>query len=205
MNQQQRQQIQQQTQQIWQQNQENQQKSQQIQQLEREKQQTKWEWNQAIQEKERQLGRVNQQLEESKQLIGDFGKRNTELEEQLRVMRIQLWEKDGGAKTGAVNRTNLKLRWRKGEKAPSRMSRSCDAVLYNNTVYICYIDHYGLSNILYAYHIPSSSWSPIPDCPHIQLAFAVIDGLLTAVGGWGGDGKNTNKLLSLTGEGTCRR
>ena len=65
--------------------------------------------------------------------------------------------------------------------------------------------HYGLSNILYAYHVPSSSWSPIPDCPHIQLAFAVIDGLLTAVGGWGGDGKNTNKLLSLTGEGTGKR
>ena len=140
MNQQQRHQIQQQTQQVWKQNQENQQKSQQIQQLEREKQQIKWEWNQAIQEKERQLGRVNQQLEEtqSEQLIVDFGKRNTELEEQLsvRVMRSQLWEKDGGAKAGAVDRTNLKLRWRKGEKAPSRMSRSCDAVLYNNTVYI---------------------------------------------------------------------
>ena len=53
-------------------------------------------------EKERQLGRVNQQLEESEQLIADFSKRNTELEEELRVMRSQLLEKDGEAKAGAV-------------------------------------------------------------------------------------------------------
>ena len=45
---------------------------------------------------------MNQQLEESEQLIADFSKRNTELEEELRVMRSQLLEKDGGAKAGAV-------------------------------------------------------------------------------------------------------
>ena len=38
-------------------------------------------------EKERQLGRVNQRLEESEQLIADFGKRNTELEQQISVLR----------------------------------------------------------------------------------------------------------------------
>ena len=53
---------------------------------------------------------MNQQLEESEQQIADFGKQNTELEEELRVMRSQLQEKDGGAKAGVVDRTNLKLR-----------------------------------------------------------------------------------------------
>ena len=89
------QQIQQKNQQIQQANQENQYQSHQIQQLEREKQH-------AIQEKEKQLGRVNQQLEESERLIANFGKRNTELEEELRVLRSQVQGKDSA---GAMNRT----------------------------------------------------------------------------------------------------
>ena len=185
--------------------------TQQIQQLEREKRHVKRERDQviqetvekdqAIQEKERQLGRVNQQLEENERLIADFGKRNIELEEQLRVLRSDMLEKDGGAKNGAVDRTNIKLRWREGEKTPCEMSRICDAIIGNNTVY-CQYD----SNKIYAYHIPSSSWSPIPGCPTKGFAIAVIDGLLTTVGGYRGSlNKNTNRLFSLTGEGNGRK
>ena len=155
---------------------------------------------QAIQEKERQLGRVNQQLEENERLIADFGKRNTELEEQLIVLRSQVQKKDGGAKAGAVDMANIKLRWREGKKAPHEMSRYADAVVDNNTVY-CQFD----VNKVYAYHIPSSNWSPVPDCPTKRFAITVIDDLLTTVGGFGDDGKNTNKLFSLTGEGSGRR
>ena len=54
--------------------------------------------DQAVRETVRQLGRVNWRLEESERLILDFGIRNTELEEQLRVMRSQLQEKDGKQK-----------------------------------------------------------------------------------------------------------
>ena len=126
----------------------NQQHNRQIQQLEREKQQ-------AIQEKERELGRVNQQLEESERLIADFGERNTELEEEVRVLRSQVQGKDGGAKAEPVSRTDFKLRWRGGEKPPCEMFRSSDAVVYNNTVYC----NYGFNNDVYAYDISSSSWS----------------------------------------------
>ena len=182
---------------LTQQIQENQQKSRQIQQLGREKQQ-------AIQEKvekERELGRVNQQLEESERLVADFGKRNTELEEEVRVLRSQVQGKDGGAKAGAVSRTDFKLRWREGEKAPCDMFRYSDTVIHNDTVYCRYDAHCKV----YAYHISSSSWSPTPDAPCRGFALTVIDGLLTTVGGYGGNFKNTNKLLSLTGEGSGRR
>ena len=85
--------------------------------------------------------------------------------------------------------------------------RSCDAVVNNSTVY-CRYDTSHVYGVGHAYvpttYIPSSSWSPVPDCPHSGFALAVIDGLLTAVGGWGGDCKNTNKLLSLTGKGSGR-
>ena len=171
-------------------NQENQYQSRQIQQLEREKQQ-------AIQEKERQLGRVNQQLEESERLIADFGKRNTELEEELRVLRSQVQGKDGA---GAMNRTDFKLRWEDWEKAPCSMSRCCDAVVHNGSAYFRVYDS---RDKVYAYHVSSSSWSLTPNVPYNGFALAAIDGLLTTVGGY--DLKNTNKLLSLTGEGRARR
>ena len=171
-----------------------QQKNQQFQQLERDKRQVEQEKYQA----ERELGRVNQQLEESERLIADFGQRNTELEEEVRVLRSQVQGKDGGTKAGAVSRTDFKLRWREEEKAPCGMGRYSDAVVHNGTVY-CNND-----SKVYAYHI--SSWSLTPDTPYKQFALAVVDGLLTTVGGFGGyDRKNTNKLLSLTGEGSGRR
>ena len=181
-----------------------QQKNQESQQLEREKQQVERERDHAIQEKiekERQLGRVNQRLEESERLIADFGKRNTELEEEVRVLRSQVQGKDGGAKAGAVSRTDFKLRWREGEKAPCEVIRYCDAVVHNGTVYC----RYDTNNKVYAYHISSSSWSLTPDNPCNGFALAVVDGLLTTVGGFGDDGRGTNKLLSLTGEGSGRR
>jgi hypothetical protein len=175
--------------------------TQQNQQLEREKEQ-------AIEEKvekERELGRVNQQLEEIVRLITDFGERNPELEEELAVLRSQVQGKDGGAKAGAVSRTDFKLRWREGEKAPCEMGRCSDTVVHSGTVYC----RYDLYDKVYAYHIPSSTWSlTTPDPPYAGFALAVIDDLLTAVGGYRGarsDFRNTNKLLSLTGEGSGRR
>ena len=150
---------------------------------------------------------MNQQLEESEQRIADFGKQNTKPEEQLSAMRSQVQEKDGGAKARVMDRTNLKLRWREGEKAPNiEMLRYCDAVVNNSTVYCrCEHKHY----VYCAYHIPSSTWSPIADWgPQREFAFAVIDGLVTGVGGLAGDAinhKETNKLFSLTGEGSGRQ
>ena len=165
-------------------------KNQTIQQLEREK-------NQAIQDKmgkERQLGRVNQQREESERVTADFGKRITELEEQLSNTCVR-----------AESRTNIKLRWRVGERASCEMARDCDAVVDNNTVYY---KSYDENNSIYAYHnnILNSNWSLISDCPIVNgFAIVVINGLLTTVGGYGADFKNTNKLFSLTREGSDRK
>ena len=126
--------------------------------------------NQEIQEKERELRRVNQQLEESKRLIADFDKRITKLS---KVMRSQMHDKDGGGKAGVVDRPTIKLRWKRGAKAPCRYH---EAVVHNHTVYCKYNS---LSSI-YSYHIPSSNWSLIPNCPNRGgFGLVVIDGLLT--------------------------
>ena len=110
-------------------------------------------------------------------------------------------EEDVKPKVGAVDKDNIKLRWRKGKKAPYVMYRYCDAVTDNTTVY-CKHD----SNKVYAYHVSSSCWSPIPDSLYGGFALAVIDGLLTTVGGFlSTSGENINKLYSLTGRGSGRK
>ena len=84
--------------------------------LEMERQQLKRERNQAIEEnvvRERQLRRVNQQLEESEQLTAKICQQNTELGEQLVGNCAQ--EQDR-INSRAVNRVNIRLRWREGEK-----------------------------------------------------------------------------------------
>ena len=80
------------------------------------------------------------------------------------------------------------------------MYRYSDAVVHNSTVYC----RYDSNCKVYAYHISSCSWSLTPDSPYKEFALVVIDGLLTAIGGFIGS-ENTNKLLSLTGEGSGRR
>ena len=61
------------------------------------------------------------------------------------------------------------------------------------------------NNKLYAYHIPTSSWSLILDYPQRDaFAIAIIDGQLTTIGGYGDGLKNTNKLISLR-KGGCGR
>ena len=80
------------------------------------------------------------------------------------------------------------------------MVRYSDAVVHNDTVYCRYVY---FNYKIYAYHIPSSSWSLTPDTPCKAFALAVIDDLLTTVGGYGGE--IISKLFSLTGEGSGRR
>ena len=178
------------------------QQHQQIQQLQRDKQQLEKEKNQAIQEKEEMERELRRLLEESEQLRADCEEEKLKLKEQL---IIQVQEQDAETNSGMTKRTNIKLKWREGpkdEELPHEIERSCDAVVDNNTVYF-----YHLNKKLYAYHIPSSNWSQISDFPHKSgFAMSVVDGQLTTVGGCGFyDFRNTNKLFSLSGEGSERR
>ena len=89
------------------------------------------------------------------------------------------------------------MTWREGKKAPETMIRGA-AVVHGNTAYFKPAD----SVRVYSYHniVGNEQWSKLPVHPHKGFRIAIIDGLLTSVGGWKGRGP-TNTLLSLTGEG----
>jgi len=63
----------------------------------------------------------------------------------------------------------------------------------------------GADPSIYAYDSSNSEWLCIyPECPSIRFGIAVINGLLTAIGGLQ-DGRVIGALLSLTGEGSNKQ
>lgn len=71
--------------------------------------------------------------------------------------------------------------WKAGTCAPSNLLRGSSAafgsVVYCNT---------SSSKVVYAYDSATGEWSALPDCPQQFFALAVVDGTLTAVGGFRG-------------------
>ena len=77
-------------------------------------------------------------------------------------------------------------KWKDGEKAPVEMERGA-AVVDENVAY--FMNRFGQT---YSYN---KRWSKLPRCPYRDSSLAVIRGLLTAIGGYGG--LPQNKLLSI--------
>ena len=102
----------------------------------------------------------------------------------------------------AAEKDITKLRWKVGKRAPEEMKRGA-AVVDGNTVYI---NSHGVSRKVYSCQMTSEGllWSTLPDSHYIWFSLAVIDGLLTCVGGSSG-GSRTNTLHSLTGGGHKRQ
>ena len=186
----------------------------------------------AIETKERQLQQTEQQLRDSQQLVVQFqqnlphkDKTINEFQQTIshhereRVIQ-QLKQQDIASsiqpqqlpvtaeKTQTATAVSLaqkdisKMTWREGKKAPEEMYRGA-AVVHGNTAYF---RPGGVSRV-YSYQniLGNEQWSRLPDNPNKDFSLAVIDGLLTSVGGFKSKGDTTNTLLSLTGEGEQKR
>ena len=119
-------------------------------------------------------------------------------------MAVQHYQEQKG-KTATVTKAQknvIKLSWKDGNKAPENMNRG-SAVVDGNTVYI---KPHGLSYKIYSCQITSQDlkWSTLPDTEWSYSSLAVIDGILTTVGGYR-DSCYTNSLLSLTRIGERRQ
>ena len=181
----------------------------------------------ALETKERQLQQTQQQLRDSQQLVQQFQQSQQykdktisdlqqtishhEREREIRKLKQQVIASSIPPQQlpVTVNRTQTatavsvaqkdinKMTWRKGKKAPETMGRGA-AVVDGNTAYFKPLH---LSRV-YSYQNISGNekWSRLPDNPNEAFSLAVIDGLLTSVGGRNRRGP-TETLLSLTGEG----
>ena len=170
--------------------------------------------------KERELQQTQGQLQASEQLVSEFQqsiqqkdktitdlqqtisaheRKSQQLEQQDTASRDQPQQKSvtrSQRMMEAAKKDISKMIWREGKNAPAKMSRGA-AVVHGNTAYF----RSGGSYKVYSYQniLGKEQWSQLPDNPNMNCGLAVIDGLLTSVGGYNNGSINT--LLSLTGEG----
>ena len=175
----------------------------------------------AVEIKERELQQTQGQLQASEQLVSEFQKslqqkdktitdfqqtisaherKSQQLEQQDTASRDQPQQKSVTRSqrmmVAAAKKDISKMIWKEGKNAPEKMYRGA-AVVHRNTAYF----RSGSSNKVYSYQniLGKEQWSRLPDNPNSAFGLAVIDGLLTSVGG--NNNVFINTVLSLTGEG----
>ena len=173
-----------------------------------------------IETKERELQQTRGQLRASEQLVSEFqqslqqkDKTITDLQQTISAheKKIQQLEQQDTASrhqpqqqpvttphttVAAAQKDIIKITWREGKNAPEKIFRGA-AVVHGNTAYF----KPSRSTKFYSYQNihGQEQWSQLPDNPNGNCGLAVIDCLLTSVGGY--NNGVTNTLLSLTGEG----
>ncbi len=162
----------------------------------------------SIQEKEqlielgkKQLHKTNQLLLESEETVSQF-QRSLEVggDAAGQVMLASFPACTSSSIHPAVaTSTQRTLMWRRGCSRPPRAMIRGYVATNGSTVY--FTPH--LSNDVYAYLSQGESWSRLPSCPYRCFSMAVVNRLLTTIGGaeTGMAGRVTNTLVSLVGEG----
>ena len=182
----------------------------------------------AVELKERELQQKQEQLRVSEQLvselqqrlqqkdktISDFQQTVSVHEREIQLLaqqdtdigdqpQQQLVSTPRTATVAAAERSRdiSKMTWRKGKSGPEDIRRGA-AVVQGNTAYISPAASYKI----FSYEIVTGEeqWSQLPDNFNSNCGLAIIEGLLTSVGGFS-NSSFTNTLLSLTGEGVRRQ
>ena len=76
----------------------------------------------------------------------------------------------------------LKLTWETRTEAPCEMEWPGAAVAHGSLAYFSSFD----SNEVFAYNSENNDWSKLPECPEHDFRLAVVNNLVTAVGGMSG-------------------
>ena len=142
----------------------------------------------------KRLDQQDQQTKENDNIIREIRQDNEAL--QLRVN--QLIQQQGPGSVGGP--TKSKQRWVPGRNLPTEMVRGSVAV-DGDVAYFMNSD-----GTLFSFDStidPYEAWCQLVKCPLEDSCLAIVDGLLTAIGGleWKGMGNRmTNKLISLKGQ-----
>ena len=155
---------------------------------------------------QQEIQHLRQQLQSSEQVAVDFQRNLLErekmiedLQRQVQELQQQLRQRGGqkreeeGATDAATSGGSLKLRWRNGGRAPCKMCGEVSAVDGS----VAYFQPAGYNSV-FAYNSTNNKWSEIPECLNSGCSLAMVNCLLTAIGGQTPNYEVTNSLLSLT-------
>ena len=171
----------------------------------RDKQRFRQEKNDQIETGERQLLDNEHIIAEFQQTLVQKEKRIRDLEETISAREREIQEEPNikqeqkrlEASNTAVD--TIKLNWRQCTKAPRGMARGSATVDGSMAYFIP-----AGSRTVQAYETDKEVWSQMPEYHCEYFTLAIVNGLLTAVGGYQYR-QPTNTLLSLTGEGSKRK
>ena len=160
--------------------------------------------------RQQEIQQLRQQLQSSEQVAAQF-QRNLmkgektiqDLQKQIRELQQQLMQRGGQRQeevepsSGAeASGGSIKLRWRDGGRAPRTMWGEAAAV--NGSVAYFRPGGWDQCTVL-KYDSAKNSWSQLPKCPNCDFSLAMVNNLLTAIGGKTTKyGKYTSSLLSIT-------
>ena len=168
--------------------------------------------NVQIQRKEAQIQQMGEQLrqtsQDSEQLIATLQQSIEQKDEALRTQaevlrakeqalrekerQLQQSQRVRGGKPRGPAPEPVKLRWKNGPKAPLTTFGDSVAVLGR----VAYFYSYNEKKIM-MYDSETGKWAILPECPKTFFSIAVVNGLLTAIGGKLSDNA-TKSLVSLT-------
>ena len=162
----------------------------------------------AIATRQQEIQQLRQQLQSSEQVTAQFQLNLTEREKTIQDQQRQIHElqqqlrqrggqrrEDEEASGAAASGGSIKLRWRDGGRAPREMWGEAAAVNGSVAYFLLGgVDQYTVSK----YDSAKSNWSELPKCPNCDFSLAMVNNLLTAIGGRVPNGECTSSLLSLT-------
>ncbi len=154
------------------------------------------------QAKAEEIGSLHQQLKESNQMVTELRRHLSDLKPPPPPVRRKYTSKslprgayldyrEMEANQNKIRDASMVLRWRVGGSAPVALCRWSDAVVTDSTIYF----KNGYSSEVYAYDSVHYKWYQIVDCRCQGCSLVMVNGMLTAVGGW-----NANQLFSLVSE-----
>ena len=146
-----------------------------------------------------EIQQFRQQLEKAvvelqKRLLKREGQKR-QLQQQPRPRGGQQHKEVEASGAAASGSSSIELKWRDGGRAPSRLYGEV-AAMDGSVAYFRPGDVY--SKCVFAYNSATNKWSELPKCPNYGFSLAVVNSLLTAIGGKTPNHEVTNSLLSFT-------
>ena len=166
---------------------------------------------QLVSEFQQSLQQKDKTITDLQQTISSHERKNRQLQQQDTASSVRpqqlpvsadMPQTTMAAAAAVAQKDISKMTWREGKNAPQKMNRG-SAVVHGNTAYF----RPDGSSKVYSYRniLGKEQWSQLPDNPNKGFSLAVIDGLLTSVGGYNSRNLVISTLLSLTGEGERRQ
>ena len=152
-------------------------------------QQLRCELHQTNQNSEQLVATLLDSLEQKDEVIRS---KDAALQEKKKQM-LELQQSQGGRRKKSTAAQPLQLQWRNGPKAPFETYGE-SSTIHGRISYF-----YSWKKKIMMYNSETGGWAILPACPKGNFSISMVNGLLTAIGGFqSSDGKDTKTLLSFT-------